>query len=130
MPDPDPTRDLSRRERQAMDVLYRLGRASATEIHAELPDPPSTSSVRSMLRLLVEKGLVRHEPDGPRYVYEPVVPREHAGTRALRHLVSTFFGGSAEEAAATLLSLEDGDLDERTLERLRHALEQAREEGR
>src|SRR5512143_3164982 len=94
---------LSRRERQMMDILYRRGRASASEIQAELPDAPSYSAVRATLRILETKGHVRHEGEGLKYVYVPTVPREKATRSALSHVVDTFFGGSAQRAVVALL---------------------------
>src|SRR5918997_1173209 len=88
---------LSRRERQIMDVIYRLGRATAVEVTAQLPDPPTSTAVRGLLRILEEKGHLRHEQDGVRYVYFPSTPREAAGTSVLTHVVRTFFGGSAAD---------------------------------
>lgn len=126
MGDPD---QLSRRERQIMDVVYRLGRASTAEVLAGLPDPPSYSAVRALLRILEQKGHLVHEQEGPRYLYRPTVPREAARSDALRRLVETFFGGSAEGAMAALLRLEP-DLDETTLKRLERMIKKAREEGR
>ncbi len=126
MSDPD---QLSRRERQIMDIIYRLGRASTAEVLADLPDPPSYSAVRALLRILEQKGHLVHEQDGPRYLYRPTVPREAARRDALQRLVETFFGGSAEGAMAALLKLEP-DLDEDSLRRLEQVIRKAREEGR
>src|SRR5919106_6368802 len=95
--------DLSRRERQIMDVLYTNGRATAAEVQLAMPEAPSYSAVRAMLRILEEKGHVRHDQDGPRYVYLPTVPRENAKRSALRHMLHTFFDGSAEQAISALL---------------------------
>src|SRR5438128_478613 len=103
---PEAAVQLSRRERQIMDVIYRRGRATAAEVLEELPDPPSYSAVRALLRLLEEKGHVKHEQDGPRYVFTPTVTRERARRSALKHVVRTFFDGSATDAVAALL---DGD---------------------
>src|SRR3954453_19903670 len=89
---------LSRRERQIMDAIYRRGRATAAEVLEDMPDPPSYSAVRAMLRLLEEKGHVRHEQDGPRYVFLPTVHRDRASRSALTHVVRTFFDGSASDA--------------------------------
>ena len=122
--------DLSRRERQIMDSVYRRGRATAAEVLEDLPDPPSYSAVRTMLRLLEEKGHLEHQQDGPRYVYLPMVPRENARKTALQHLVSTFFNGSAEQAMAALLELNDSELTEEQLDRLKRLIEDARTEGR
>lgn len=128
MPDPLTTQ-LSRRERQIMDVVYRLGQATAAEVLAELPEPPSYSAVRAMLRLLEEKGHVRHEQDGPRYVYLPTVNRDKARKSALRHLVRTFFDGSTEDAVAALLQ-NDADIRDEELARLAKLIEGAKKEGR
>ena len=92
-----PHNDLSRRERQIIDILYSQGRATAAEVQAALPEPPSYSAVRAMLRILEEKGHVRHEQDGPRYVYLPTVGRDNAKKSAMRHMLQTFFDGSAEQ---------------------------------
>ncbi|HEX7049715.1 MAG TPA: BlaI/MecI/CopY family transcriptional regulator [Longimicrobiales bacterium] len=121
---------LSRRERQIMDVLYRRERATVAEVMADLPDPPSYSAVRATLRILEEKGHVEHEQDGPRYVYLPTVDRGEARTAALTHVVSTFFGGSAEQAAVALLRMSDVDLDEAGIERLARKIREAAREGR
>src|SRR6201990_326342 len=94
---------LSRRERQIMDVIYRRGRATAAEVLDDIPDPPSYSAVRAMLRLLEEKGHVLHEQAGPRYVFLPTVNRDRARKSALKHVVKTFFDGSATDAVAALL---------------------------
>ena len=99
--------DLGARERQIMDVLFRLERATVQQVLEQLADPPSYSAVRGMLRFLEDKRLVRHEQDGLKYVYLPTVAKEKAGKSALKHLVQTFFGGSAQDAAAALLDLDD-----------------------
>jgi BlaI family transcriptional regulator, penicillinase repressor len=122
--------DLSRRERQIMDSVYRRGKATAAEVMADLPEAPSYSAVRTMLRLLEEKGHLRHEQDGPRYVYVPMVARENARVNALKHLVSTFFNGSAEQAMAALLEISDSNLSDDQLTRLQDLIENARTEGR
>lgn len=121
--------DLGRRERQIMDVVYRLGRATAAEVLAGLPDPPSYSAVRGMLRLLESKGYLRHEQDGARYVYLPTTERDEARRSALTHLLRTFFDGSRENAVAALLDLDDQPLDPAEYSRLKSLLEQAREPG-
>jgi predicted transcriptional regulator len=121
---------LSRRERQIMDVLYRRGRATASEVLDGLPDPPSYSAVRAMLRLLEEKGVVTHEEDGPRYVYRPVVARDKAQRSELRRVLRTFFDNSAEQAVAALLDLEGKDLSTAELDRLAKLIDDARQEGR
>jgi predicted transcriptional regulator len=127
---PSNTPGLSRRERQIMDILYRLGQATAAEVRESLPDPPSYSAVRAHLRILEEKGHVRHEADGPRYVFAPTVPRETARRSALRGLLRNFFEGSREEMVATLLDVSAKDLSDEELERLAILIEQARKEGR
>ena len=111
-------RHLSRRERQIMDILFRLGRAAATVVREELPGTPSLSTVRTQLRILEQKGHVRHEEQGLRYVYRPVATRRAARRSALRHLVGTFFDGSAEQAVAALLGGEAKHLTEPELERI------------
>ena len=121
---------LGRRERQITEAIFRLGRATVGEVLAELPDPPSYSAVRAILGKLEKKGFVRHQEDGPRYVYLPAVPTERARRTAMQHLVETFFQGSAESAAAALLGLGDTELDPATLARLSARVAQARKEGR
>jgi predicted transcriptional regulator len=121
--------DLSRRERQIMDVLFKLGRATATEIQQALSDPPSNSAVRAHLRTLEEKGHVRHEAEDLRYVYAPVVKTEKARSSALRHLVDTFFSGSPGQAMAALLGDGAGKLSEEDLNRLQALIEDARRNG-
>src|ERR1700738_110677 len=112
------TTALARRERQIMDILYRRGRATANEVMADLPGDPSYSTVRTQLRVLETKGHVRHEEHGLRYVYSPAVPRHAARKSALRHLVETFFDGSAENAVAALLGGEGSKLSDAELERI------------
>ena len=126
---PEP-HELSRRERQIMDVLYELGRATAAEVRERLPDPPSYSAVRAMLRILEDKGHLRHEQDGPRYVFYPAVPREAARASAMRRVVRTFFDGSAESAMTALIELGVEDLDEKALRRLADRIAEARKGGR
>jgi predicted transcriptional regulator len=121
---------LSRRERQIMDVIYQLGEATATEVMERLPDPPSYSAVRAMLRLLEEKGHLQHEQEGPRYVYKPTLAHEKAQRSALKHLVETFFEGSTEQAVAALLDLSKSKLSGDELDRLAELIEQAKKEGR
>lgn len=121
---------LSRRERQIMDVIYARGSVTVQEVVDEIPDPPGYSAVRAMLRVLEEKGHVKHREDGPRYVYLPTVPRAEASRSALRQLVRTFFDGSAEQAAAALLDMSGSDLSEQELDRLSEAIQLARKEGR
>lgn len=122
--------ELSPRERQMVDALYRLGRATVREVIDAIDDPPSYSAVRATLRVLEEKGVVRHEQDGPRYVYLPVVQRETARRQALRRLVQTFFDGSAEQAAVTLLRMSDGEVSDEDVKRIVDRIRQARNGGR
>ena len=125
----DGHRNLSRRERQMMDILYQRGRATAAEIHQALPEPPSYSAVRAKLRVLEEKGHVRHEEEALRYVYLPTMARDTARRSALRHMVSTFFAGSVEETVAALLDISAADLSAKDLDRISNLIEQARKEG-
>jgi predicted transcriptional regulator len=124
------TTQLSRRERQIMEIVYQLGNATAADVREQMPDPPSYSAVRAMLRILEDKGHVRHEQDGPRYLFLPTVPREQARETALRRVIRTFFAGSPEGAMAALLDLGVDDLDEDALQRLAERIEEARKEGR
>ena len=113
-----------------MDILYRLGRATANEVMAELLGSPNYSTVRTQLRVLEGKGHVRHEDQGLRYVYMPTVPRHAVRQSALRHLIETFFEGSAEKMLSTLLGSEGARLSESELERLAQLIEKARKGGR
>ena len=113
-----------------MDVLYRNGRATAAEVQQQMPDAPGYSAVRAMLRVLEEKGHIRHEEKDLRYVYLPVVPREKARRSAVTHLLETFFDGSAEQAVATLLDVSARDLSQEDFDRLSALIERARKEGR
>jgi predicted transcriptional regulator len=125
-----PVPALSRRERQVLDVLHRLGRASAADVRDALADPPSDSAVRTHLRILEEKGHIRHEQDGPRYVYLPVEAREDAGRSALRHLMRTFFDDTPTRAVAALLDEASSDLSDADLDRLDDLIQRARAQGR
>ena len=113
-----------------MDALYRLGRATAAEVTKNLPDPPSSTAVRTMLRILEDKGHIKHDHDGVRYFYSPVMPREQARKSVLTHVVRTFFDGSAEQAMATLLDNPRNDLSDTELDRLAKLIEQARSRQR
>jgi BlaI family transcriptional regulator, penicillinase repressor len=117
---------LARRERQIMDVVYRLGSATAAEVAAALPDPPGYSTVRTMLSILESKGHLRHETRANRYVYLPVVPRSTARKRALRDLVSTFFDGSSKDAVVTLIEESGRELSEKDLAEIRSLIEASR----
>ena len=121
---------LGRRERQIVEILYRLGKASVAEVLASLPDPPTYSAVRGMLALLEEKGHVRHRRDGMRYVYAPVIAPGKARQSALRHLVSTFFEGSTLAAAAALLEMSDDSLSPEERKQLTALVARREEEGR
>ncbi len=121
---------LSRRERQIMDALHQHGRATAAEVQAALPDPPSYSAVRALLRILETKGHIKHLKDGARYVYKPRLSRESARRSALKRLVSTFFAGSVTQAVAALLEQADTRFSDSELEKLEKMIEQARQEGR
>ena len=127
---PAPTPEMSRRERQIMDIVYRLGRATAAEVRENLADPPSYSAVRAMLRVLEEKGHVEHEQDGPRYVFVPTVSVESARRSAISRVLGTFFDNSLEEAVATLLDVSSSNLSAEELDRLARLIEDARKEGR
>ena len=122
--------ELSRRERQIMDILYRTGRATVAEVMAEMDDPPSYSGVRALLRVLVQKGHLKHEQDGPRYVYLATLPRDRARVGALKQLVTTFFDGSAEQAMAALIDTQAPKLSKEELDRLAKLIDRARKEGR
>lgn len=121
---------LSRRERQIMDILHRLQRASAAQVQLEMPDPPSYSAVRAHLRILEDKGHVRHLVDGPRYLFEPTVARETERVSAVRHLVRTFFDGSTEDAMVALLDASDTKLSKKQKDDLLKRIADARKEGR
>jgi predicted transcriptional regulator len=123
-----PADPLSRRERQIMDIIYARGQATAAEVTAALADPPSYSAVRALLRILEQKGHLRHQEDGPRYVYSPTVSRDRARRSAMRNLVKTFFDGSTAQAAAALL--DQSELSREDYDRLASLIEKARKERR
>jgi predicted transcriptional regulator len=122
--------ELAKRERQIVEAVYRLGEAAVAEVRSELPDPPSYSTVRAMLGLLVDKGALRFRRDGKRYVYRPAIPREKVRASALRSLVATFFGGRATDAVAALLEISASELTDDDLQRMRLLIEQTRNEER
>jgi BlaI family transcriptional regulator, penicillinase repressor len=122
--------ELSRRERQVLDTLYRAGHATCAEVQKTMTNPPSYSAVRTFLRILEEKELVRHEQDGARYVYIPTVERERASRSALRHVLNTFFGGSVTQAISALLDEDSKHLSEKDWQRLSVMIEEARKEDR
>jgi BlaI family penicillinase repressor len=123
-------RALTRRERQIMDILYRRGRATAADVMADLTGGPNYSTVRTQLRVLEDKGQVRHEEEGLRYVYMPTVPRHTARKSALRHLVNTFFDGSAEQVVGALLGGEGARFSEDELQRIEELVAKARKDGK
>jgi predicted transcriptional regulator len=126
----DPHARLSRRERQIMEIIYRLGEATAQRVRANIDDPPSYSAVRALLRVLETKGLLRHRQDGPRYVFLPTVPRKAASRSALRGLLYNFFDNSYEELIAALLEDSGSGLSDEELSRLDKLIQKARKEGR
>ncbi len=132
MPKPSASavQQLSRRERQIMDLVYRHGHATAAEIHQQLPDPPVAAAVRTMLRILEEKGHLRHEKDGPRHIYYPVTPRSVAQRSAVRHMVGTFFNGSRAAAIAALLDDADRPLTDDERAELSNVIKRLRTDGR
>lgn len=117
---------LSRREREILEILYNRGQATAAEVQTALPDPPTYSAVRSILRILEQKGVVRHEEQGKRYLYFPTQPHQSAARSALRQVLHTFFGGSLESAVRTFLSDETTQVEEEELQRLAELIEQAK----
>jgi len=121
---------LSRRERQIMDIIYQRGQATAAEVLENLPNPPGYSAVRAMLRLLEEKGYLKHEQDGPRYLFKPTLAREKARKSAMKQMLETFFDGSTEQAVAALLNLSKSKLGKEELDRLSRMIETAKKEGR
>jgi predicted transcriptional regulator len=125
----DGHRNLSRRERQIMDILYQRGRASASEIQEAMPEPPTYSAVRAKLRVLEEKGHIRHEEEALRYVYVPTVARDNARRSALRHMLSTFFENSVEQAVAALVDLSAANLSRQELDRISSLIDDARKEA-
>ena len=127
---PNSQKNLSRRERQIMDIIYQFGQATAAEVLDNLPDPPGYSAVRAMLKILEDKGHLRHKQQGPRYVFLPKVSREKAKRSAVKHLLQTFFDGSAASAVATLLDVSRSDLSNADLDRLNNLISQAKKEGR
>jgi BlaI family penicillinase repressor len=130
MTDKTESNALSRRERQVMDILHRRAEATVAEIMAELPDPPTYSAVRSVLRILGEKNLIRYKEDGPRYVYYPAQDSEAARDDILAHVVRTYFAGSPEQAVTALLRMSDVDMKSDDIERLRASIQSARKSGR
>ena len=129
MPKDIPTA-LSRRERQVMDILYRRGEATVAEVMADLPDPPTYSAVRSILRILMEKEMISHREDGPRYVYLPAVNTDRAADDAMKHVIRTFFDGSAQQAVAAVLRMSDAAMSDEEIAALSEKISKARVSGR
>ncbi len=121
---------LSRRERELMDIVYRLERGTAVDIRREMADPPSNAAVRTLLRILGKKGHLEYEYDGPRYVFSPTVSRAKASASALKNVLATFFEGSMQKAVAALIDMESKDLTDRDLDQLQELIDQARGEGK
>ena len=121
---------LSRRERQIMDIIYQRGEASVAEVLENMPDPPSYSAVRAMVRILEEKGHLKHRVDGTKFIFNPTLPTENAKRSVLSHLVQTYFDGSVEQVVAALLDSSSTELSEPELDRLSQLIQEARKEGR
>jgi len=125
-----PLLDLSRRERQIIDIVYRRGRASAAEVREDLPEAPSYSSVRTLLSILEQKAHLKHVEEGGRYIYSPTRRRESVGRAALRRVLQTFYQGSVEKTMAALLDISESGLSAEEMKRLAKLIEEARKEGR
>ena len=121
---------LSRREREIMDIVFQMGRASAADVHERIPSPPSYSAIRATMRILEDKGLLKHDYDGKRYIYRPVLGQSQARRTAVDHLLNTFFGGSTAGAVMELLETPGRDLTDEELDRMAALIEKARKEGR
>lgn len=121
---------LSRREQEVLDIVYAREHATAAEVREAMHEPPTDAAVRTTLRILVAKGHLRIEQDGPRYIYWPIVPRDAARRTELQHVLRTFFGGSTESALATLLDIQPGQLNDETRRRLKRLIDKAAKEGR
>ena len=122
--------DLTRRERQIMDVIFKKGAATAAEVREAMPEPPSYSTVRALLRILEDKGLLKHKQQGPRYLYQPTVRRDRARTSALKHLMHTFYDNSIEQVVAALMDMSGSDMSEEEYEELSRMIERARKESK
>lgn len=123
-------KNLSRRERQIMDIVYEMNEATVAQVLELIPDPPSYSTVRALLGVLEEKGHLIHKQQGPRYIYSPTIPREEARQNALKHVLKTFFDNSTEEVVAALLNISEEDLSKEEYKRLTKLIKKARNEGR
>jgi predicted transcriptional regulator len=123
-------KDMSRRERQIMDIIYELKEATGAQVHQKIPNPPSYSAIRALLRVLEEKGHLSHKKDGPRYVFYPNVSKEEARKKILKHVKKTFFDGSTEKVVAALLDISEENLSEEDYKRIYELIEKAKIEGR
>ena len=123
-------KNLSRRERQIMDIVYEMNEVTVAQVLELIPDPPSYSTVRALLRVLEEKGHLIHKQQGPRYIYSPTLPREEASQNALKHDLKTFFDNSTEDVVAALLNISEEDLSEKEYKRLTKLIKKAQNEGR
>ena len=123
-------KNLSRRERQIMDIVYVMGKVSVAQVLERIPNPPSYSAVRALLKVLEKKGHLTHKQEGPRYIYFPTLPREEARQKALKHIMQTFFDDSTEDVVAALLNISEGSLSEIDYKRLSELIKKARKEGR
>jgi len=123
-------KNLSRRERQIMDIVYELNEVTVAQVLEKIPNPPSYSTIRALLRVLEEKGHLIHKQEGPRYIYSPTLPREVARQKALKHVMRTFFDNSTEDAVAALLNISEDNLSEQDYKRLSELIKKARSEGR
>lgn len=123
-------KSLSRRERQIMDIVYELTKASVAQVLERIPDPPSYSAVRALLKVLEKKGHLKHKQEGPRYIYSPTLPREKARQNALKHVMKTFFDDSTEDVVAALLNISEDNLSEADYRRLSALIRKAQKEGR
>jgi predicted transcriptional regulator len=123
-------KNLSRRERQIMDIIYEMNEATVAQVLERIPNPPSYSAVRALLRVLEGKGHLVHKQDGPRYIFSPTLAREEARRNALKHVMKTFFDGSTEDIVAALLNISEDTLSEIDYKRLSELIKKARKEGR
>jgi len=123
-------KNLSRRERQIMDIVYVMGKVSVAQVLERIPNPPSYSAIRALLKVLEKKGHLTHKQEGPRYIYFPTLPREEARQNALKHIMQTFFDDSTEDVVAALLNISEGSLSEIEYKRLAELIKKARKEGR
>ena len=123
-------KNLSRRERQIMDIIYELNRATVAQVLDRIPNPPSYSAIRALLRVLEEKGHLAHKQEGPRYIYSPTLSREKARKNALKHVMRTFFDNSTEDIVAALLDISEDNLSKQDYQRIQELIKKARKEGR